>query len=485
MGIEEQFDLATADDLVQAVPLSRLLAQLFAFGVFPNLLLAVCTLGLSVLRPWINFDILFFGIVALFLRPALAISGFVALMALELAIDIAPIFHFDPVAFLYTSADIQNLSFSFALLPASFWLAFPLGLMAMAVCLWRVTRSSPHRAAIILGISVLVAVSLDVANGTSTLNGKILRVDGGFAPANFVFSPLVDIVSGIHANRNNRGGTAQWVPVDSGLARGLALTHHTGPQPQNNIVLVIVESWGTMTTAPGMDDYVLKPLLSPALLSRYDVTRGVVPYRGSTTSAEIRELCGVAGSHQMLRKDHVPFCWPARLARQGYQVVALHGFRSTMFNRVVWWPIIGISRALFMGDLDRRPGQRRCGTSFRGICDTDAMAELGNQLRRGPGVFAYLLTLNSHLPIAQEEPTAIGFSCAAAPAQLTPEQCAIAARWRAVFDAAAKQASREDIGETTFVLVGDHAPPFFYRNNSAAFSHAVVPFIVLAPRRQS
>lgn len=84
--------------------------------------------------------------------------------------------------------------------------------------------------------------------------------------------------------------------------------------PHNNIALVLVESWGTMTNAPGMDDYILKPLLSPAVLARYKVVRGAIPYSGSTTTAELRELCNVSGSYRMLQPGHVPDCWPTRLA---------------------------------------------------------------------------------------------------------------------------------------------------------------------------
>lgn len=164
-------------------------------------------------------------------------------------------------------------------------------------------------------------------------------------------------------------------------------------------------------------------------------------------------------------------------------MVAIHGFWSTMFDRFAWWPQIGLSHALFMGDRGWQPPARRCGTSFRGVCDADAVAELGNQLRKGPSVFAYLLTLNSHLPVARRLPRGSTLDCVHAPAPLTVKQCAIAARWRLVFDAVAGLAGRNDVGQTTFILVGDHSPPFFDQADSAAFSHFDVPFIVLTPRR--
>jgi hypothetical protein len=458
--------------------------QFLVFGVLPNLLLAVCTLGLSVPRPWVNFDLLAFGIVALFLPPALAIAGFATLMVLELATDIAPIFHFDPVSFLASSSQVGDLSFSLQVLPPSLWLGFPLGVAGQAFFLWRTERLERLRVAMALGVVIVLAVSLDVANGTSRLNGGLFHVDGSFAQANFAFSPVVRVASEIPAYLGYRNDAPRWGHVDSALVRGLALIPHTGPAPGNNIALVLVESWGTMN-APGMDDYFLKPLLDPALFARYHVARGVIPYSGSTTSAELRELCNVSGSYRMLRPAHVPDCWPARLTRQGYHVVAIHGFWSTMFDRFAWWPEIGLSHDLFMGDRAWQLPARRCGTSFRGVCDVDAVAELGNQLRKGPDVFAYLLTLNSHLPVAQRLPRASTLDCARAPSHLTDKQCAIAGRWRLVFDAVASLAKRNDIGQTSFVLVGDHAPPFFHQTDSQAFSHSDVPFIILTPRSRS
>lgn len=484
VGIERQFiDRVAADQGARAGALFRPPAQLIVFGVLPNLLLALCTLGLSVPRVWVNLDLLAFGIVALFLPRALAIAGFAALMLLELATDIAPIFHFDPASFLVASGEAGNVSLSLEMLPPSLWLGFPLGAIGLGFCLWHANRVARSRAAMMLAASAVLVVSLDVANGTSRLNGRFFRVDGSFAQANFAFSPSIRIASEVHTYLDYRNSGQQWRHVDSALTRGLALVPHSGSR--NNISLVLVESWGAMTNAPGMDDYFVKPLLSPALLARYQVVRGVIPYSGSTTAAELRELCNVSGSYRMLRPGHAPDCWPYRLKQQGYRVVAIHGFWSTMFDRHAWWPQIGLSQALFMGDRVWQPPARRCGTSFRGICDADAVTELGNQLRKGPNIFAYLLTLNSHLPVPERLPRGSTLDCARAPAQLTTKQCAIAARWTVVFDAVAGLASRDDIGQTTFILVGDHSPPFFHQTDSAAFSYSNVPFIILTPRHPS
>lgn len=454
--------------------------QFVVFGVLPNFLLVLCTLGLSIPRPWVNVDLLAFGIVALFLPSTFAIIGFALLMLLELATDIAPIFHFDPVSFFMASGEVGNVSLSFEMLPPSLWLGFPLGMVGLAFCLWHVRRTGRLHTAVALVVAIVLVVLLDAANGTSRLNDRF-HVDRSFAQANFVFSPIVRVAAEFPTYLDYHNGRRPWKHVDSALAHGLTLVPHMGSASRDNIALVLVESWGTMN-APRMDDYILKPLLRPGLAARYQVVRGVIPYSGSTTAAELRELCNVSGSYRMLQPGHVPDCWPARLARQGYHVVAIHGFWSTMFDRFAWWPQIGFSHTLFMGDRAWQPPARRCGTSFRGICDVDAVAELGNQLRNGPDVFAYLLTLNSHLPVPARMPRGSTLDCAHAPVSLTAKQCTIAARWRLVFDAVASLATRGDIGQTTFVLVGDHSPPFFNRADSTAFSHSDVPFIILAPR---
>jgi hypothetical protein len=58
----------------------------------------------------------------------------------------------------------------------------------------------------------------------------------------------------------------------------------------NNVVVVIVESFGYLLD-PAARQRIVAPIYDPTFTQDYEVTAGHTVYYGSTTSAEMRELC--------------------------------------------------------------------------------------------------------------------------------------------------------------------------------------------------
>jgi hypothetical protein len=147
-----------------------------------------------------------------------------------------------------------------------------------------------------------------------------------------------------------------------------------------------------------------------------------------------------------------------------------------MFDRVHWWPKVGLQTTLF-GEAPEFQGIR-CGTAFRGGCDTTLLATGVQAL--APRTFVYLLTLNTHLPIdplAQATPM--------------PPTCESPGSNREVCDhVSATTAVLRHLRHTLetvsvaplVVVVGDHAPPFSNRLSRQAFLQDKVPVAVLVPR---
>lgn len=182
----------------------------------------------------------------------------------------------------------------------------------------------------------------------------------------------------------------------SSAARQARFTPET--EKGQNVLVVIVESMG-LPTAP--DDRKLFDRIwnKETWSDRYDVSEGSTPYYGSTTTGEMRELCGFWGDYTQLAGRQAP-CLPQRFKAAGYATTAIHSFESTIFDRWHWYPRIGFDQQLFKDDLLSRKAHP-CQGIFAGVCDRDVPRIIGDHLRAHTDQpqFVYWLTVNAHLPI--------------------------------------------------------------------------------------
>ena len=252
----------------------------------------------------------------------------------------------------------------------------------------------------------------------------------------------------------------------------------------NRLLLVVVESWG-LPADPKEKPFLIDSLLTDAIRSRYMVQSGTVRFRNSTSGAELRELCGLEGAFVLSVRVDGQDCLPARLSREGYNTVAIHGYFGSFYDRTSWYPRLGFARTDFLHDLEKEnPIERRCGAAFRGLCDVDVASIVAEELVRDPSSkqLIYWLTLSSHLPVTREAARGSNYDCAQLETENSAELCNMFRSWDVVLTSLATILTQPDLPPTDVIIVGDHAPPFVKRDQAARFSDSQVPWVALSPK---
>jgi phosphoglycerol transferase MdoB-like AlkP superfamily enzyme len=229
---------------------------------------------------------------------------------------------------------------------------------------------------------------------------------------------------------------------------------------------------------PDMRDWLRDQLFDESVRASYQLREIAVPFRGSTTAAELRELCGLYGSYRSLDAKTASECLPAKLAHLGWTTVGLHGFASHMFDRATWWPILGLQTQRFAEELTTPDGMR-CGGAFAGVCDS-TLIETAFAEARSPRHLVYALTLNSHLPLSPiKVPDDLRQRCLIARAG--SEVCQLSATIGIGLTTLRNQLVRPG-ARPVVVVVGDHAPPFASLQDRNQYSPEKVPAFILTPR---
>lgn len=456
------------------------LLAVLAFVLLPNLPYWLWLSRFTPTRAIINIDYLLLGILCPFLSRRLLILGFVFVAIIDAFVFVSTLYHFTPREFIFSMSYARYSPIKLSDLPLTDILP-TIAVLAVAIwlgCAVNVVRRKSVSATLAVALAVIVLV--DVLSGAHT-----------FAPSTHL--PFYSRVQRIKANPANSGllavDPASFVPSTSppvmtpmdsasriGLEQWRALPRR-GSTIGRNFALVLVESWGEIDGSSGLTQSIAAPLLTPAIRARYDVHVGSIPFRGSTTNAELRELCGLHGSYRDLFRMPQLRCLPNIFVELGYQTTGMHGFHGDMFDRTSWWPRLGLQQNLFLDDF---PKGRRCGSAFPALCDDNLLRVMGDRLT-APRQFVYALTINSHLPLPVAQDEDGGLRCSALSPQLRDAPCKLSQVVHSTLTAVASNALRNDIKPTQFVIVGDHSPPFL-GSADQNFSVTKVPYIILTPR---
>lgn len=293
---------------------------------------------------------------------------------------------------------------------------------------------------------------------------------------------LVNLTAFTHSDARGTYRTAPpaGAPVDSAVIQNRIAPAIEG---KRNLVVIMVESLGEPAN---LHDRALFDAIWGAQRwsGRYEASYGKTAYYGSTTNAELRELCGVWSDYT--RADFAALdCLPARFARAGYATASIHAFNRITFDREHWYPKIGIQQQLFAPELWQR-GSGFCRGVFPGACDRDIPRIIGQQLRKAEGrpQFVYWLTLNSHLPVPANGSLGTA-DCHESDARWSSEFPMLCRGYhlnRELADALAAEIMRSDFPPTDFLIVGDHMPPYFQRYLRERFDSSHVPWIMLRYR---
>lgn len=346
--------------------------------------------------------------------------------------------------------------------------------LGLAACVWFVlwlTRRSARLAWPLLGLAVLAA-GFDVANGSFHIFG--LDKDSRIVNLNFAGSPMWNVW---RSERQSLLAAGPPVPMRD-PATFHALQRWQAAHPGQTSMLVLVESMG-LPREPVLQAWLKQRLATARVVARWDVRVTDEEFVGSTTSGELRTLCGMKGHYSRLDEAMAGGCLPRQLASRGVTSIGIHGFGLRMFDRADWWPRIGLTP--WHWPVGGAPVPMNCNQAFPGVCDSAVLAQAVKQAQT-PGRFVYVLTLDTHLPLdtrhAAPLPPALRSACAAS---ATPDQaCQLVNKLGDLLGRL--EGSLATSQATPFlVVVGDHMPPFGEMSNREAFVAHRVPMFVMTP----
>lgn len=282
------------------------------------------------------------------------------------------------------------------------------------------------------------------------------------------------------ATQSTRSTYRRAPPVDAPFVSASGQAGIEQPNSSNrHLVIIVVEALGVPA---GVQEQAIfaTDWDRPHWRQRYDVSDGEIPFYGSTTSGELRELCNVRGDYADVA-SFAANCLPARYRAAGYETRAYHGFSETLFERDSWYPQIGFSDATFRDGLAQQ-GVSHCSGVFAGSCDREIPALIAAQLKAAETPqFVYFLTLNTHLPIMRDA-SLNTMECNLGTgnwAEENPQLCRLFLLHRQLADEIDALAMDPDLPPTDFLIVGDHFPPFFDRTDRSRFAADVVPWVFL------
>ncbi|HZD48179.1 MAG TPA: sulfatase-like hydrolase/transferase, partial [Silvibacterium sp.] len=383
---------------------------LAAFLVLPNIPLLLAAHPLSLLvRGYIDLDYLVIGLLSLFVPPLATFILLFAAVVLDFIHATCVTYLFAPAEFLHVMRYGGLLSTTRIGLIVYAFLATLLICAAITACTSRRAAGRQRRIALVtIVVLFLLLVLADIPNVR-----RILRPGEGHV-VRLTRTPTASLIYSQYTydryERGMRVGGMYAMPS----AASLALNHlpdypaHDRPDGasgaqdlQPNLVLVLVESWGSARD-PALRDAIVEPFSDPVLESRYKVLRGTMPFAGPTTSGEKRELCQsyMGMDFDQGTQAQLDRCVPLQMRRAGYRTLAVHGFSGDFYNRKEWYPKLGFDDNWFHDRL-RAAGLPDCPGPFTGSCDDAVAAWAGERLRqRGNApLFLYWVTLNSHLPV--------------------------------------------------------------------------------------
>lgn len=450
---------------------------LLAYGLLPNAIFGLIALYLGVGRPMVNLDYLGLAILAPWLPRWLLRIGLGFAAVLDLLQTAAPTYQFSVGKILETTQDLFNLSPAFAG-------PIALGVLALAGALaWAITRLAPVGRMQSLHALLLAAAALgaDISLSPNALTGMeqaVTQYNVAGSPGLFFLIEARNSLSGNAHIIVERAPSRASQPIVSALASGDALP--------SQLIMVVAESWG-LYTDPELNDLIYEPLYALARQrGDLEVHTGSVDFLGSTVNGELRELCGLRTNSIYLPSTAIPLknCLPWVLAERGYETVAIHGYRGSMFKRSAWYPEAGFGRLMFDKELIRALGQNsRCGATFPGICDGDIPRLIGQLLDSKPqqAQFIYWLTLNAHLPIYETRDPRGNIACTTHPVLADDsQQCRLVKLHRLVTQSIADlMSTRTGVG---LVVVGDHAPAFVSGKRRYMLSRDRVPYAAVWPK---
>lgn len=468
------------------------------FALLPNIIGIGLAAWLHSGRPLIDFDYLLVALALIFDKKRCASLLLGVALALDLTMTLAPAY-FLPGE--HSATLLWQAIFHF---PASV-VAVGLGLISgVTLGAWfMIVKSASrlwHRGS---GVGALVALGtivalFDIGNGSNS-HWQRNRLH---QPINVANSPLLGLVKEARRSLNQEPirpvglkpndtatGRALLGPLRSYLANpegldgdvvgGIGTLSHLKLRPatNRNLVLVMVESLGSLTADP-MRTNLFNQLDTPDSFR----TGGVLPFRGSTVAGEARTFLWSQGAG--LDLSRLVAGLPSKFSEAGYDTKAFHGYYSTMFNRSKAYPVVGFNKTFFLEDFHKgHEDYQLQGVFIRGVTDRDMVAQLKSTLESAVAsktpTFAYLLTLSSHLPVDSSYAKKLGYNNSISGVRSHQEIVEHEVILTDFFRALGELIRSRAIGATDWIIVGDHTPPFSPDVRAMYYVAGQVPYSVI------
>lgn len=351
---------------------------------------------------------------------------------------------------------LENSTVAWWSVAREWWWVVPAAAFAavssVAVPAFTACRLGSRAAFLLCGILLLFA---DAVNGSLAL----FRRDEFLVRANIAGSQLGSLLFPYFRGQD----LAFPLTAPPSAVRLSGVSHRELEAEGRGFLLVLVESLGS----DGQERDLLQ-----SLEGRGQLEFGLVRSKGATVLAEMREICAVEAMPASLGSSDWHSCLPALLSGRGWSTVGLHGYFGGMFRRDRWWPKAGLQRSIFGTD-SMFASAPRCGTMFRGVCDS-VMVEAAVRLASFPRSFVYLLTLDAHLPVERA-----GRPCVRRPLQSGHAVPGVVCRISELHFSTLRvlrAALAASPHPPAVLVVGDHPPPFSSADARDSYSRGVVPY---------
>ena len=454
--------------------------QLSALALGPAAVFGIAGHFIYSTRPWINLDYFVAGVAALFLPVWAGAALFALVITDDILLTFAPIYHFQLPDLFRGLQDAMRLGTGFLLQKILLLIVLGAG-GGYLLSRWGCPRARGRRQVIAAWMAIALAtVAFDIVNGTNFLNFRPVP----FYDINLVYSGARRSWQAMKQFGNESTVLqALHAAPENGRSSAMDQTSARIREGTDNLVLVLVESMGRFKERQARR-LLRHALLTPEVLKKYDLDeRGPVPFEGNTIHGEFRELCQAALVSYGAK--NLPKCLPSEFKEAGFETLSLHGFTSQFYDRSHWYPIIGFDRSIFAEDMRGQGVLPRCGGAFPGVCDSDMASVLHQELLKNDGKkkFIYWMTLTSHLPVDSAQAQKASIDCSKSEATAAhPEICDHTRILSNTLSMLSKIATDPAIPPTTFVVVGDHAPPFANPELRELYAPDRVSHFVLKPK---
>jgi len=366
--------------------------------VLPNLVMLILRSWISLDRPVIYYDY-FLLIPLLFFNVNVYIIWlmYVFMIFADISTALSNLFLFNYADFIRTFKFFNSYDFSLSQILPLFCLILLLFFILMQ--LRRIKNQLKYDNTILLFffVTFIIIFSLDFVNGSTRFESPLKKevIRGNFA--SFTSPPVLSYFLNINAKTD--------MPKENKLQ---SVTFETFKNDSlTNQMLILVESFGVLKNLN--DQQKVENLISGVFnKNNWKIKWGYTRFEGSTTKAELRELLNSTGDYRyLIRNNNLMSIFKIKNG-QGYKTLGAHSYNGSMFERNIWWKNMGIERPFFKESIQQKNANKiklNAESPFLSIEDETTFDFLQNESKKNTKNFAYLLTVNTHIPFYISEST--------------------------------------------------------------------------------